>query len=276
MSSKLIVVTGSNKGLGRALVRKLVVESKGPLTIYMTSRDSSKGMSALQEIKSELPTGSKVDLEFYPLDITDKQSIHSFTKHMEKMGTPCIDVMVHNAGVYFKGASDYAHAEKTIRCNYNSTIELNDAIMPLIKSNGRVLFVSSMLGNLSQYPASIREEYLSETLTVDQLNQLQEKFLTSFKEGTLKEKGYPSDSYNVSKTGVTTYCRILAKMYKDDPRHIFFAALHPGWVKTDMGGSEAPLSLEEGIQTQYYLVTEPLQNLKANGLYYSNKAVANP
>ena len=56
-------------------------------------------------------------------------------------------------------------------------------------------------------------------------------------------RGY---SYQGSKAALNMYTRALA--FDRNMRGIIVIALHPGWVRTDMGGSMAPLSPAEAVQ----------------------------
>ncbi|QBD75955.1 SDR family NAD(P)-dependent oxidoreductase [Ktedonosporobacter rubrisoli] len=51
--------------------------------------------------------------------------------------------------------------------------------------------------------------------------------------------------YRGSKAALNTFMRSFAARHTDDPRTLVLMA--PGWVRTELGGSQAPLSIEESI-----------------------------
>ena len=62
-------------------------------------------------------------------------------------------------------------------------------------------------------------------------------------------------AYNVSKSAVNSWTVQLAYELKDT--NVKVNAVHPGWVKTDMGGDQAPMELSEGAKTSVALATLP-------------------
>lgn len=94
-STPAAVVTGSNKGIGFAVVRALCKQFPGD--VYLTSRDIERGKEAVAKLQKE---GLKP--LFHQLDINDLQSIHTFHDFLkEKYGG--LNVLVNNAGIAFKG-----------------------------------------------------------------------------------------------------------------------------------------------------------------------------
>ena len=77
MSTRLAIVTGGNKGIGLAVVRGICKQFDGD--VYLTSRDSERGLAAVKQLEGE---GLKV--KFHQLDITSRDSISTLKDHIEK------------------------------------------------------------------------------------------------------------------------------------------------------------------------------------------------
>jgi NAD(P)-dependent dehydrogenase (short-subunit alcohol dehydrogenase family) len=81
------------------------------------------------------------------------------------------------------------------------------------------------------------------------------EFIDAVARGAHDREGWPSSAYSVSKVGMNALARSLARELS--PRAILVNAVNPGWVRTDMGGRGAPLSVEEGADTIVWAATLP-------------------
>jgi NAD(P)-dependent dehydrogenase (short-subunit alcohol dehydrogenase family) len=93
-TNPIVVVTGSNTGIGYETVRALIA-STTPYTAILCSRDLKKAQDAALKLQSEAKKGSEViPLQ---LDIADDNSIEHFVKNVtSKFGR--IDILINNAG----------------------------------------------------------------------------------------------------------------------------------------------------------------------------------
>ncbi len=191
--------------------------------MVLTARDSVKGKAAVAQLAAE-----GLEVEFYPLDVTDPKAIEGLAGHVSgKLGR--LDVLVNNAGVFLddrEGGFDSsleANVE-TLRAametNVYGPFQLNQKLLPLMKKNGygRVVNLSSGMGQLTEMNG-----------------------------------GCPA--YRISKTAINAVTRIFADEMKGTG--VLINSVCPGWVKTDMGGPEAELSIIEGVDTIVWLATLP-------------------
>lgn len=93
-ASKVVVVTGANRGIGWGIVRRAVAEyrhsysytqSAIPLKIYLTSRDESQGREAIKAIKADLkPEDLKLaTIDYHQLDLSDSSSKDKIIQHLK-------------------------------------------------------------------------------------------------------------------------------------------------------------------------------------------------
>jgi len=75
--------------------------------------------------------------------------------------------------------------------------------------------------------------------------------------GSLSEMGTYAPAYSISKTALNAVTVQLAAQLKN----LAVNSVCPGWVRTDMGGSGAPLSVEQGADTIVWLAMEAPKNL---------------
>jgi (+)-neomenthol dehydrogenase len=92
-------------------------------------------------------------------------------------------------------------------------------------------------------------------LTESRLDELLNTFLVDFKEGRLKENGWPdsASAYTMSKAMVSVYTRLIAKGYPE----IIANCVCPSYVKTDINYNTGVLSVEEGAKGPVMLALLP-------------------
>ena len=235
MSGAVAVVTGGNRGIGSEIARQL---AKLGMQVVLTSRDVAKGEATCAKINAECGAGGGRASTFQ-LDVTDAAGIKALAAHVAaQFGR--LDVLVNNAGVQIdpKGSralsSDLQTYRDTFEINVLAPLALTQALLPLMKKNGRIVNVSSGLGQLSD--------------------------MTS---------GTPA--YRMSKTALNALTRMLAAEVRGT--NILVNSMSPGWVKSDMGGPFAPRTLAQGADTAVWLATLP-EDGPSGGFYYDRAAIA--
>ncbi|XP_031562379.1 carbonyl reductase [NADPH] 1-like isoform X2 [Actinia tenebrosa] len=246
MASRVAVVTGSNKGVGFAIVRSLCKKFDG--TVILTARNEELGKKAVDDLK-----GEGLSPSFHQLDITSDESIQRFKEHLQKTFGG-LDLLVNNAGIAYKQASTAPQAEQaevTIRTNFTGTLNVSNALFPLLRPHARVVNIASMVGHLKVLPnEELRKKFSSLTLTEQELVDLVDGFVRDVKAGNHVAKGWPNTMYGTSKVAVVALTKVQARKMQQDPREdILINCCCPGWVRTDMAGPKALLSIDEGAVT---------------------------
>ena len=206
-STLVAVVTGSNKGIGFAVVRKLCQEFKGH--VYLTARNVQRGQEAIETLKSE-----GFDPKFHQLDIDSLSSIEELKSFvLEKYGG--IDVLVNNAGIAYRNnstASAIEQAMNTVKTNFTGTLNMMRAFAPIVHEHGRIVNVAAFNGHLSRLSSqSLRDRFSNPALTEEELMALMDEFITDVKEGKHLERGWCSTFYSTSKVGRIALTMVFAR-----------------------------------------------------------------
>jgi NAD(P)-dependent dehydrogenase (short-subunit alcohol dehydrogenase family) len=221
---RVALVTGANRGIGFAIAGRLA--RKG-LTVIIGSRDEGNGMAA-----RNILADSGLDVHFTLLDVTNATSIMAAVGRVEGLFGR-LDVLVNNAGIMIDtetGILELALGllQNTLDTNAFGPLLLSQGCVPLMKKNGygRIVNLSSTLGALTDI-VNPDSNY----------NTLQ------------------SPAYRLSKTLLNGITALLAKELRES--NILVNSVCPGWVRTDMGGPEAPILPEEAADTPVWLATLP-------------------
>lgn len=227
-TSRIALITGANKGLGFETARQL---GKHGIQLLIGSRDAQRGADAAQTLTKEGFTASAI-----ALDVTDAASIAAAAVQVGKQYGH-LDILINNAGIldYSTDTGVESTSVETFRrvfeTNLFGLVAVTQAFLPLVKksSAGRIVNLSSILGSIAEHSDAASMIYAMR---------------------------FPA--YDSSKAAVNMYTAELAQTFKDTPMKINSA--HPGWVKTDMGGEQAPMEIVDGAKTAVALAT-----LDANG-----------
>jgi NAD(P)-dependent dehydrogenase (short-subunit alcohol dehydrogenase family) len=238
-AKKVAVVTGANRGIGYEIARQLVAQG---IDVIATSRDPDEGRAAAE----------KMGASPFTLDVTRADGIDRLAAHL----VGGLDILVNNAGISMKGF-DAEVERKTLEVNYWGAKHVTDRLLPLLRPRGRIVMVSSGMGELSSVSPALRDRFLDPALTEPDLDALASAFVRDVEAGKQAERGWPSSAYRVSKVALNALTRILARRLADDPRRILVNAVCPGWVRTNMGGPSAPRSPETGARTPVWLALLP-------------------
>ena len=211
------LVSGANRGIGREFARQLAEVGHH---VIATARDPA----AAERAAEELSDGGRLSLQGEQLDVADPGSVERLHERLEAEPGR-LDALVNNAGVTGEVTTNASQASlddahQTMETNLFGAWRLAQAMLPLLRrsEHGRIVNVSSGAGQLSDMNGG-------------------------------------SPGYRISKTALNALTRILSQ--EEGPNGILVNSICPGWVRTDMGGSAAPRSVEEGADTAVWLATLP-------------------
>jgi NAD(P)-dependent dehydrogenase (short-subunit alcohol dehydrogenase family) len=276
LASKIAVVTGGNRGLGLALCSKL---RDAGYNVVLTSRDKVKGIEAVKQISSP----SSPPISVYQLDLNDSGSIRCFVEDFKRDFNGKIDILINNAGIYLSNWNQ-EEFDFSMQTNLYGPMLLTNELLPLFlaRGQGRIVNLTSTLGKLAflsrHYRTILSPENDSswDSLTIEAF-----KSKIQFMPNDQKMKGSFKPTYHISKAALNTWTRLLnARLNQEHPekvKNVYMNACCPGWVKTDMGGSEAPLSIEEGVDTPLWLATQLPDNDRDNfsgKVWYQRKVIS--
>nr|KAF6377428.1 carbonyl reductase 1 [Myotis myotis] len=164
-----------------------------------------------------------------------------------------------------------------MKTNFFGTRDVSTELLPLMKPQGRVVNVSSMvsLRALKNCSPELQQKFRSDTISEEELVGLMNKFVEDTRNGVHQREGWPNSTYGVTKIGVTVLSRIHARNLSAHRRgdKILLNACCPGWVRTDMAGPKATKSPEEGAETPVFLALLPSDAEGPHGQFVMEKKV---
>ena len=274
-SKKIVLITGSNKGIGYSIIETLL-KKKSNLRIILTSRNEQLGIKSFNQLLQKYPY-CKNDFFYHQLDITKEESISNLISWIRKEFSK-IDYLVNNAGLGTNGNyHDLDNHNAILEVNVYGTINFTEEMLKneMINKKGKIILVGSMMGNLNSLSSQKLKNEFKKAKTNQELINLTKAFQTSFKNKMTDKDGWCINTYSVSKMVVNTYARVLSLRNEIESNDISVYAAHPGWVKTDMGGPRAPLSVGQGAVNEVFLLELPDGiNKNYQGKYFDNCRVS--
>jgi NAD(P)-dependent dehydrogenase (short-subunit alcohol dehydrogenase family) len=205
-----ILLTGSNRGIGLALARQLLMRGHG---VVATCRD----VEAAADLR-ELTSLGGAALDIQPLEVTNESSVAALARHVESKYSS-LDVLINNAAIFIDQANnsiinlDFEQLAVTFETNLIGSARVTKALWPLLRkgTNPRVINISSGAGLIS----------------------------------TKRNSKYYA--YSISKAALNMFTRLLETEGRE--QSICVVAVTPGRVQTRMGDKDAPQTAEETAQS---------------------------
>jgi NAD(P)-dependent dehydrogenase (short-subunit alcohol dehydrogenase family) len=215
-ASKLIVVTGSNSGIGKEAARRL---SAAGADVIMAVRTPAKGEQARSEILAENPDAR---IEVRRLDLADLSSVTEFADSLSADGRP-VDTLINNAGVMAPPSrmTTADGFELQFGSNYLGPFALTLRLLPLVLAAPapRIVTMSSGVADFGR-------------IHFDDLQWERLRYRPMF-------------CYAQSKLADLIMSLHLAQLASDRDLNLTAVAAHPGFTRTNLQTAGASLGRDE-------------------------------
>jgi NAD(P)-dependent dehydrogenase (short-subunit alcohol dehydrogenase family) len=235
-----LFITGASRGLGLEFVRQYAADG---WDVIAACRNPAKA-DALQNLAGQ---NKKVRIE--TMDVNDPASVLGIADKLKGTG---FDVLINNAGI-FSGQAQARSANQGDPTQDFGTIDG--------EAWGRVLYTNTIAPILTLQAFT---EHLAKGTQAKAVN------ITS-RMGSIAEMGNGYIAYRSSKAALNAAMCVIAPALAD--RNITIVNLHPGWVKTDMGGPNATLTPEASITGMRSVIAKLTKTQHGQFLSYDGKVI---
>lgn len=247
MKDRVCLVTGGTDGIGKEAAYGLALQGA---RVLIHGRDHGKGASAAAELTAR--SGNPA-IEFLPADFGSLADVRRLAATVMER-TPCIDVLVNNAGgMFVKRAVSKDGYELTFAVNHLAPFLLTHLLLDTLKHAAPARIVTT--ASAAHRGAKV------------DFNDLQ-----------ASRKYSPMGAYGTSKLANILFTRVLAKRLSGTG--VTATCLHPGFVSTSIARDMGPVprgifrlisrfvrSPQKGAETIVYLASSP-EVQGASGGYY--------
>ena len=229
---KVALVTGGARGLGLEISRQLAALGAH---VIMGARDGVKAQTAVGMLREQGFEASALQLDVTSED--DRKAAYTSIEQAHHK----LDILVNNAAILLDSLDGGTPATRqpsealpevvreTFEANFFAPVFLTQTLLPLLKRSEapRVVNVSSIRGSLAHLSDPASPVYPIRAL-----------------------------GYDTSKAALNAFTILIAEELRGTS--IKINAIHPGWLRTTMGGDRADMSAEDGapIVVQYATLNE--------------------
>jgi len=260
---KTALVTGGNRGIGFEICYML---DKLDYQVILCSRDLRKGQKAALSLSKNVIVRQ--------LDVTNETSIQNLY-HVVKKEIGKIDILINNAGVGADAQESQiiSGIKLKIKNHFRGIYRMAKKVQPYLNKNQ--LFNENIIAeniSLSRVKEIMETNFYGPWGMIQTFIPLLQKGVgariinISSGLGALNNLSGKYPGYSMSKTSLNALTIMFSNELKN--KGIKVNAVCPGWVKTDMGGPDAPGIAREGADTVVWLATAPeIQS----GKFYKNR-----
>lgn len=210
-----VLISGANRGLGLEFARQYTADGAH---VFAACRSPEQAV----ELK-QLAQSAQGKVEIIALDVTSEASIAVAALSIQAMANS-LDLLINNAGIAdWAGLADISvdAFNKVFRTNVAAPILVARTFLPLLKrgKSPKVINISSRLGSIAWRDPGSTGDY----------------------------------AYSASKAALNMVTKQLAHDLRS--AGIVVIAQSPGWVRTDMGGSQAPLNVVQSVSSMRTLIS---------------------
>jgi NAD(P)-dependent dehydrogenase (short-subunit alcohol dehydrogenase family) len=250
---KIVLVTGGNRGIGLEICRQL---DKLNHTVILGSRDFEKGIAAARSFSNNVIVKQ--------LDVTNEVSILELFNYI-KTEFGKLDVLINNAGIGAKDDDDVnaviGGVKNFIRTNLSTAWRVAKNFKPVLQNVGigkgkkgatniSLLSVKQIMEINFYGPWRMIQAF------IPLLKKSEDGRIINMSSGMGELNSLAGDypGYRMSKSSLNALTIMFSNELKN--QGIKVNAMCPGWVKTDMGGPDAPREVSLGADTALWLATE--------------------
>lgn len=226
---KSALITGGNRGIGLEICRQLGLAG---FQVFMGSRDPEAGKKAALRLPGSI--------EVVMLDVCSGKSIREAVKAISSR-TGMLDVLINNAGINPENgfSSRFKRGiQKVNPLSQGDSAIFDDQMMQLVQETN----VYGPLRMIRAFLPMLRKSPEGRIINV------------SSGMGALSSMGSDYPAYRLSKAALNALTLMLSTEFSGTSIRV--NAMCPGWVKTDMGGPNAPRDVQQGADTAVWLATE--------------------